>query len=1121
MTPTDFIARWQHASGSELANAQSFVRELAELLGEAPPNPAREDTRDNDYVFERRVIFKHGDGSSSEGRIDCYKRGHFVLEAKKLKQGPQTRGFDDAMLRARAQAEGYARALPADEGRPPFIVTVDVGHVLEIYAEFSCSGATYTPFPDPRSHRIPLAALADDAIRGRLKAIWSNPLSLDPAHAAARATRQIAEALAGVAKALEAAGHHPERVAGFLTRCLFSMFAEDVGLLPERAFSDLLTTLSQTPEQFVPLLGALWKDMDTGGFSVVLRQTLPRFNGKLFKSPDVLPLTRNQIDLLRQAARADWTQVEPAIFGTLLERALDPAERHSLGAHYTPRPYVERLVLPTVIEPLRAEWANVQAAALLLANEGKPDAALAEIDAFHHRLCQVRVLDPACGSANFLYVTLEHMKRLEGELLDFAHSIGHGQQRLEAEGLTVDPHQFLGLEINPRAAAIAELVLWIGYLQWHFRTRSAGLPPSPILRDFRNVDCRDAVLAYGERQLVTDADGRPVSRWDGVTSKPHPVTGEQVPDETARLPLWRYPDARPAEWPAADFIVGNPPFIGASTMRAALGDGYVDALRSTWPEVPESADYVMYWWHAAARHVLAGQTRRFGFITTNSLKQTFNRRVVQAALDRGLSLAFAIPDHPWVDSADGAAVRIAMSVGSATENGPGLLSTVTREEEAGGEGLAVTLRQETGSLHADLRIGANVAAAGALRANGGISSPGFKLHGAGFIVTPDQAAALETDAPIKDYRNGRDLTDRPRGVKLIDLFGLTAEEVRRRYPATYQWVLERVKPERDQNARATYRDYWWIFGEPRRELRPMLAGLPRYIATVETAKHRVFQFLDATIAPDNKLICLALDDAWALGVLSSSIHVTWALASGSNLGVGNDPVYVKTRCFETFPFPAATPGQQARIGDLAEQIDAHRKARQAADPALTLTGMYNVLAKLKTGAPLNAKEKSIHQSGLVGVLATLHEELDAAVLDAYGWSDLAGNEDSEAILVRLVALNSERQREEAAGQVRWLRPVFQNPQIAMATVNAEKPQKSTSTVNETPAPNTAKTPWPATLPEQMALLARLLAAAPQSESQLAARITGKGPWKKRLPDLLQTLAALGRARQEGESWVAS
>ena len=376
MTPEQFITRWQHASGSELANAQSFVRELAELLGEAPPNPAREDTHDNDYVFERRVIFRHGDGASSEGRIDCYKRGHFVLEAKKLKLGAQTKGYDDAMLRARAQAETYARALPAGEGRPPFLITVDVGNIIEIFAEFSRSGATYTPFPDPRSHRIKLVDLADEKIRARLKAIWLAPLSLDPARASAKATREIARQLAGVAKALEAAGHPAERVAGFLTRCLFSMFAEDVGLLPGNAFSDLLESLQNTPEQFVPLVGALWKEMDEGGFSVVLRQILPRFNGKLFKTPDVLPLDRDQIGLLRQAARADWTLVEPAIFGTLLERALDPGERHSLGAHYTPRPYVERLVLPTVIEPLRERWANVQAAALLLATEGKTAAAL-------------------------------------------------------------------------------------------------------------------------------------------------------------------------------------------------------------------------------------------------------------------------------------------------------------------------------------------------------------------------------------------------------------------------------------------------------------------------------------------------------------------------------------------------------------------------------------------------------------------------------------------------------------------------------------------------------------------------------------------------------------------------
>jgi hypothetical protein len=394
------------------------------------------------------------------------------------------------------------------------------------------------------------------------------------------------------------------------------------------------------------------------------------------------------------------------------------------------------------------------------------------------------------------------------------------------------------------------------------------------------------------------------------------------------------------------------------------------------------------------------------------------------------------------------------------------------------------------------------------------------LAGSGFIITPDDAAQLDADAPIKDYRNGRDLTDRPRGVKLIDLFGLTAEEVRSRYPATYQWVVERVKPERDANRDAGFRTNWWLFGRPRPSLREMISGLPRYIATVETAKHRVFQFLDVSIAPDHMLVSLALDDACALGVLSSQVHEAWALAAGGRLGVGNDPRYNKTRCFETFPFPAASPEQQARIRALAEQLDAHRKRQQAAHPALTLTGMYNVLAKLRTGEPLNAKDKTIHEQGLVSVLQTLHAELDAAVLAAYGWPDIAPT-DSEEILTRLVALNAERAREEAAGVIRWLRPAFQNPQAALPAVDTKIGPKTESTAATTATPAAQeKSPWPSTLPEQMALLARLLNDSPQSEAQLAARITGKGPWKKRLPDLLQTLVALGRARQEGEGWRA-
>ncbi|MDN5925377.1 MAG: class I SAM-dependent DNA methyltransferase, partial [Xanthomonadales bacterium] len=405
----EFIAKWRGVSASELSTAQSFAIDLCELLDVPRPHP----DADQSYMFERPITFHHGDGSTSPGRVDLYKRGCFVLEAKKLHAPVHTKGFDDAMLRARSQAERYARALPASEGRPPFLLIVDVGNRIEIYAEFSRSGATYTPFPDPRSHRITLEDLRDEAIRSRLRRIWSDPLSLDPSREAARVTRQIAARLAELAKSLELAGHAPDQVAQFLMRCLFTMFAEDVRLLPADAFRDLLLRHAEQPDTAMRMLAQLWHDMDGGGFSAVLACDVLRFNGKLFKTPTTLPLTRAQIELLVEAARAKWEHVEPAIFGTLLERALSPNERHKLGAHYTPRAYVERLVLPAVIEPLRREWSDTQAAAMTLDAEGKHDAAVAELRRFHHRLCTVRVLDPACGSGNFLYVTLEHLKRLE------------------------------------------------------------------------------------------------------------------------------------------------------------------------------------------------------------------------------------------------------------------------------------------------------------------------------------------------------------------------------------------------------------------------------------------------------------------------------------------------------------------------------------------------------------------------------------------------------------------------------------------------------------------------------------------------------------------------------------
>ena len=1149
-----FIARWSDLNASELSSAQTFINELCALLGVETPHP-----KQLDYMFERPVTFSHGDGSTSAGRIDCYKRGHFVLEAKALRVGTHTKGFDDGLLRARSQGEGYARALPATEGRPPFVLVVDVGTVIEVYAEFSKSGATYTPYPDPQSHRIALADLARPEILERLTRIWTDPDSLDPARISAQVTREVASLLARLAKSLEEsqaksasntaeandskAHDASESVANYLTRCLFSMFAEDVELLPKGAFTTLLQKHREAPATLQKMLRSLWNDMDRGGFSGVLAEDVLRFNGKLFKGADQpdysLLLTTAQVDLLIEAARANWREVEPAIFGTLLERALDPTERHALGAHYTPRAYVERLVMPTVIEPLRADWANAQAAALVLAHEAaelegkakeaKLAAARAEVQSFLHQLCSTRVLDPACGSANFLYVTLEHLKRLEGEVVNQLNALGHRQDQLGFEGETVTLQQLRGIELNERAAALAELVLWIGYLQWHIRSRGHASVAEPVVHNYGNIECRDAVLAWDHREPALDANGQPLTRWDGTTTKTHPVTGEQVPDEAAQVPQWRYVGARKAEWPQADFIVGNPPFIGAAAMRAALGDGYTETLRATWPEVPESADFVMFWWQHAADLVATGQTKRMGLITTNSLRQTFNRRVVQAALDKGTHLHFAIPDHPWVDSANGAAVRIAMTVLAAGAGEGSLLSV--KQELPGEHGeVVVTLDEQTGLLFADLRMGANVASTSQLAANGRIAFRGVTLMGSGFwLESGDQLIQREPEA-IRPLRNGRDLTERNRDMYAIDFFGLNQETARAKFPLSYQRVLDGVKPERDQSQRASYREKWWLFAEARPEMRNALNELSKFIASPMTAKHRTFQFLDSSVLPDQGLIAIASSDAMLLGLLSSQIHMLWALACGGRLGVGNDPRYNNSRCFETFPFPdedtGLTPALRDKIGQLAEQIDAHRKkvlAPESGNTGLTLTGLYNVLAALREGRALSAKEKTMHTQGLVGVLREMHDELDAAVLKAYG---LSADADTDAILFKLVALNAERAQEEAQGKVRWLRPDFQNPQSPQATQNSVQkqeqlaPEDDATEADSSPEKTLSKTettsqqPWPATLPEQVRAVAEVVASSATAldADAVAAHFKGRGPWKKSLPTLLQTLEALGRVR---------
>ena len=820
--------------------------------------------------------------------------------------------------------------------------------MLEVFADFSGTNRVWHPFPEAGAHRTPLAGLADPAIQARLRAICTDPGSLDPSRRAAKATRASAAVMAALAKRLEAHGHAPDLVAAFLMRCLFTMFAEDVALLPPQSFTNLLLSLKGHPHQVAPILEDLWRDMDAGGFSRTLRCAIPRFNGYLFKTVTALPIDAAALDDLIRGALEDWSEVEPTIFGTLLERALDPVERHALGAHFTPRAYVDRLLEPT-LAPLHDDWQNARAAAVALAGKGKVAEAVTELEDFLRALAQVRVLDPACGTGNFLYAAFAALKRLETEAHDLLTSLGRGQQRLEVSGISVHPRQFLGLEVNPRAARIADLVLWIGALQQHFLVHGKVWPAEPVLTADGNIRCQDACIAWD----AIEPTGQ--TRWDGVTTKRHPVTGDEVPDETATVVVVRYVNPRPAPWPAADYIVGNPPFIGNKRLRQALGDGYVIAIRTAYAEVPDTADFVMYWWHRAAQAVRQGQVRRFGLITTNSISQTFNRAIVadfltpdsprlgapapspaSAALQSGEGvgasghLCFAIPDHPWVDSAQGAAVRVAMTVGAAGE-GEGRLFTVL-EETAGHDGeVDVRLREQVGQINADVSVGADVGTAVALTANARVSFMGMIPHGEGFIIDQAQALALGLgsvaglDRHIRPYRNGKDLMDIPRGVFVLDFYGSTAEQIRDEFPTAYQWLLDRVKPERDQNTRESRRKNWWLFAESVPKLRKALMGHSRYIVTCRTAKHRVFQFLDVACLPDSKVIAVASEDSLCLGVLSTRIHGLWAIKAGSFLGVGNDSNYNNTECFGKFPFPDPTPAQRTRIATLAEQLDAHRK----------------------------------------------------------------------------------------------------------------------------------------------------------------------------------------------------
>ena len=1026
VTVDEFIEKWENCPGSERSNYGVFLTELTGVLGVEAPGPR------DDYRIDAPV--PGGARGGGTGFIDLYKRGHFILEAKQSKvcelptlpgmeeqrHLAQSNRYDELMRRAFRQARRYAQSLP-EPPWPPFIITLDVGRAFEIYFDYAGNGRDYRFFPDRGSYRTPLRDLRNPAVQDRLRAVWTNPKSLDPRLITADVTREVARRLASVSKWLEetqrlktgasaADWEHSaalEETSLFLMRILFCMFAEDARLLAddphERPFKGFLTRTLDDDEAFKRGLADLWQKMGQASLSdrwtFAFEHPVKYFNGSLFADSNVHELARAERGELLAAAKHEWKNVEPAIFGTLLEQALTPSQRSQLGAHYTPRPYVERIVEATITDVLRAEWEQVEADL----EDKSAEERLERLRAFHDRLASVVVLDPACGTGNFLYVAMEALLGIENKVIQAIEDTG-GEVRSR-----VGPAQFHGLEKNPRAAKIAELVLWVGWLRWSIRN-GAGAIEEPILAQKANINF-----------------GRP-GGYDAILAQ----------DQNAELILH---EPRTAAWPESDFIVGNPPFIAGQDMREELGNEYAEAVWTANRNVPPSADFVMHWWYRAAEILTEPATRlkRFGFVTTNSVTQTFSRRVIERHLaDRKLHLVLACPNHPWVKGKDAAAVRIAMTVAEAG-SGEGRLLEVEHEAALDTDEPEIRFGESCDVINANLSVGADISQARPLLANSGVCHDGVKLHGRGFAVTRQEAAVLglgkrdRLDEYIRPYRNGRDLTgrtpDEVRDKMVIDLFGLGEAEVRQRFPEVYQYLLTSVKPDRDRQAERSptsdaraYAQNWWVFGKPRPLLREALDGLTRYIGTVDTAKHRVFQFLPREIICDDKVVVIASDAAPHAGILSSRIHAQWSLRAGGWIGAGNDSVYVKTKVFDPFPFPDITPAQSERIGALAEELDATRKQALAEVTRLTMTEIYNWRERIAAGEQFGGADLDRATAAQAFIVHRLHEQIDEAVAEAYGWpADLAPAE----IVARLVALNAERHFEEKSGETRWLRPAYQ------------------------------------------------------------------------------------------------
>ena len=628
MTPGAFIAKWRAAELKERSAAQEHFIDLCRLLGE--PTPAEADPAGERYCFERGARKDSG----GEGWADVWKRHCFAWEYKGRRANLDA-AFD--------QLRQYALALE----NPPLLIVSDMAR-FRIRTNWTNSVS--------ETHEFTLDDLADAAVRDKLKWAMSEPARLRPGESRQALTERAAAAFASLAQALRERGHAPRAVAHFVNRLVFCMFAEDVRLLPDRMFTRMLEQARLRPGEFAGMARALFGAMAAGG--LVGFEPVERFNGGLFDDDAALPLQRAEIETALAAAALDWSEIDPSILGTLFERGLDPDKRSQLGAHYTDRDKIMQLVEPVIVRPWLAGWARAKAeiaAALEQAEAARSRSArtrrraLAErrLRAFLEDLRGFTVLDPACGSGNFLYLALHALKDVEHRVQLEAEAMGF-QRAFPAVG----PANVRGIELNAYAAELARVSVWVGEIQW-MRRNGFRESRDPILKPLDTIECRDALLAPG----VGESEGGKSEGRESEGGKPEGGKPEGGKPEGGK-PEGGELEGAESEWPAADVVIGNPPFLGGKLLNAHLGEDYVSRLFTVYEgRVPAEADLVCYWFVKAGEQMRAGRAKRVGLVSTNSIRGGANRRALQAAI-RECPIFEAWSDEPWV--VDGAAVRVSL-----------------------------------------------------------------------------------------------------------------------------------------------------------------------------------------------------------------------------------------------------------------------------------------------------------------------------------------------------------------------------------------------------------------------------------------------------------------------------